>query len=210
MAIKITITDQSLVESFFQKEKVQRTSGKGPLGDSWVISHHLRTFNRECLRQNIDQSKIIGIHLYLRDKDAVVSGINFPDNKTIKALSGRRFSYSYKTDLGFTETRNFVLDGVIAEDKFPAFLDHTGIIPLTVFFNSVVFNIKDSKDLGEDFYSAITNNLELLKETGREILPGGEPQMDCHMMDFNCELPPQPKNPHEAIAELIKKIKPPS
>jgi len=207
MTIKINIEDHSLVSDYLAQEKSQRTSGKGRLADSWIISSHLRSWSKNTLGQNIDSSNITGIHAYLTDKAAVISGVNFGNIKSLKNFEGKAFSLTYRDHSGSLITKNFRFKRFISSHRYPIALNQEGLVPLMVFFNSCVYEIDFVEGSHEDFYNAVTLNLELLKELGRDILPGGEPEMDFQLMDFESALPRMPDLIESEMLELIKKLK---
>lgn len=188
MGLKIKIEDPTLVEEFLNKEKFQRTSGRGPLADSWIISSHLKDISKKVFNLSIDETNITGVHIYIKGNQAIVSGVNFLDVSTIKNLTGK--SFSAKSNPGNV---SFEFGEVLENFKLPVTWASEKSIPLTFFLNSVVFEIKKTQGDLPEFYNEMTLNEELLKSLGRPVLDSDEVSMDCHMMDFSAELPVRSK-----------------
>lgn len=198
MGLKVTIEDPSLVDDFLSNVKSQRSSGRGPLADSWIISSHLKEMSEKLFDLSINDSKITGIHLFINGDFAIVSGANFSDSKTLKNLSGKTFASD-----SHSGRVSFQFGNVVEEFKMPVTWVSKKTVSLTFFLNCVVFEIKKVTKDAPDFYQEMTQNLELLKSLGRPILPNGEPALDCHMMDFAMEIPGKPKNLKTNIAKIF-------
>jgi hypothetical protein len=210
MVIKIKITDPEMIkemDEFFVKEKSQRVCGRGSLGDSWIIAHHLQQLSKEKLNQDVTGSNLTGIHLFLGETHAIVSAVNFPDNSTIVGLSGRSFKHNVRWD-GVLVSRSFTFGSIVENFQFPLGLDHGNMVPVTIFMNSTVFEITPSSGEHDIFYYAITQDLSLLKDLGRRLLPDGEPCLDHHLMDFECPLPGWPSDVQTDIGkEFLDKLR---
>lgn len=202
MGMRIKIDDQKLIDNFLENRKFQRSSGRGPMTDSWIISAHLKEISLKKFGLDIDELMVTGIHLFLKGDFVVVSGVNFSNTKTIDSLRG--LSFSTLTNSG-RESFKFV--SIEEKFKIPFTWISDVTIPLTFFFNSVVFRVEKLKDRHPDFYEEMTNNVDLLKSLGRHVLDSGEVALDCHLMDFECDLPDTPVNLKTEIAkDFVKTI----